>query len=430
MTIRWVFVAAATAVLGAPSSVAAQAPKKIAVVTFDQSGVNANLNDIFGRPDVQVGSGLAKLVGQRLTDAGGFELVEVSLPAGSAGDPSAAASAGRAAGADAVVTGTLIGFGNQSATAGVTAGPRVAGMRLGIGRRTTVAAVVLETRLVDVASGQLLTTTTGQGTASRSGVGLFVRVPGLISQDGQIDMTLPEYGSTLIGEATNQAVAQIVTEISSARGQIGTLSAPAPVAAAPAMAAPMPSGPVAMPSGPFAWAPYRFKGTEHFRYNVTKTEDNETSNGFYQLDFTPASPGQVRMRVQGQLGTDSYSSTVTVPVAQEGGSPMMMGMGMGQLMALGPVGIMLFNPTAWIFMYGHQLTVGDEWSSTSDGESVSVKVDATCSAAGQGGVLVVMRENGEVRHESCVAPEVALPLRVMMTTDDSRIEMTLTEYHP
>ena len=432
------------ALAGAAITLPAVAQKKIAVLTFDQRQVQNGFNDTFGRTDVNLGRSLANLIGRRVGDAGGFTIVEVSTIVPYEADPSVAAAAGRSVGADAVIAGSILGFGSQSGTAGVS-GPSVGGVRLGIGRRTTVAVVSMEARLIDVASGQMLALIPASQTANRSGLALFARVPGLISADGIIDMTKDEFQRSLLGEATNAAVAQLVTGVSGQTSRIGTMGAPsAPAApsasastpmranAAPAvaMSAGVPTGAVAIPSGPFAWAPYQFRGSEHFRYEVRQTEDNETKNGFYSLDFTPAGTGNVRMAVRGQLGDDETSNTVTLPVAQPG-QPVQMGMGMGQLMAMGPLGIMLFNPTSWIMLGGRQLTIGDEWSNRSGGESMSVKVERGCEHAGQGGVLVVTKVNNNVASESCLSPNVALPLRILMQSEGgNRMEMMLTEYRP
>lgn len=434
MRIRWLPRVAAVAVAGLlclPALLTAQT-RRIAVLTFDQSAVAGGFNEVFGRDNVNVGRSLANLVARRLGEAGGFEIVEVSGAIPFTMDPAAAAAAGRGAGADAVLAGSIQAYGSQSSTAGVR-GPRIGGVRLGAGRRSTVAAVMVEVRLIDVRSSTMLGVIPAQQTANRSGLALFAEVPDLISADGMIDMSREEFSRSLIGEATNAAVAQLVRDVVAARDRIGAVAAPAPAApvvAAPAVAAPVVTGPAVMPTGPLAWVPYQFRGTEHFRYTVTRTEDNRTENGFYQLDLEPAGQGQARMRVQSQLGTDASSATVTVPMGQGGSGQPMMGMGMGQLMAMGPIGIMLFNPTGWMFLYGRQMNVGDEWSSTSDGETVSVRVESTCSHAGQGGYKTAMRQNNQLRHESCLAQSVALPLRVLVADDDSRMEMTLTEYRP
>jgi hypothetical protein len=120
-----------------------------------------------------------------------------------------------------------------------------------------------------------------------------------------------------------------------------------------------------------------------------------------------------------------------MPLAEGGLSMPQMMMTFMPLSGSGPLFVALFNPTSWIVFGGRQLAIGDGWQNTQDGETVSVRVESQCTAAGQGGFLVVFRENAQVRQESCLSPAVALPLRVLLVqSDGDRIEMTLTEYRP
>lgn len=405
-------------------------PRRVAVMDFDQTQVQSSLREIFGRDNVNVGRSIARLIGTRLASAG-FQVVESSGSIPFTMDASAAVAAGRSAGADAVIAGSLVVYGTASGTAG--GGPRVGPVRVNIGRRTTVAAVSLEARLIDVQSGTVLGVVPANAQGSRSGLAIQIEVPNLIDASGLIDMTRDDFRRTLIGQFTEESVGQLVTGIVQMRDRIGTLgAAPAPVAAAPA---PPAAAPPARPSavavysgGPFAYTPYQFRGTERFRYTVSMTENNRTQTGFYVLELQPAGQGQVRMSVQGQLGGDQWSSSVTIPVGAEGPQSMM---SFGQLMTMGPIGIALFNPASWILMAGRQLNVGDGWSSSSGGESVSVRVENQCSHAGQSGLLIVVRTNNRVSMESCVSPGVALPLRSLMADEDGeRVEFVLAEFRP
>ena len=106
-------------------------------------------------------------------------------------------------------------------------------------------------------------------------------------------------------------------------------------------------------------------------------------------------------------------------------------MGMGQLMALGPIGLALFNP-AWSMMFmGRELVLGDGWTQSSGGHSTSVKVESKCQFAGVNGLNSVMRENQEVKSESCLSPNVPLPLGVTLRDGKSDMtEMKLVEFRP
>jgi len=76
------------------------------------------------------------------------------------------------------------------------------------------------------------------------------------------------------------------------------------------------------------------------------------------------------------------------------------------------------------------VSVGDGWSSSQGGETMEVRVESECQAAGQGGMLLVFRENGVVRTQSCLAPDIALPITTSMSDDDMVLELTLVEYRP
>lgn len=206
-------------------------------------------------------------------------------------------------------------------------------------------------------------------------------------------------------------------------------AAPAPAPAQPAPAGGGGGG--ALPalysapiSGAFAWTAYGFKGTEHFKYDVSQTEERQTKTGSYTLDARPAAGGRFRLTVDGRLGEDSYGSSVTLGPNE--GVPMM------QLAALGPVGITLFSPM-WGFLFmGHEWEVGSYWTSTQGGQSNSFKVESTCQYAGVSGLRGVLRQNQKVILDMCVSPNVALPLAVTMNDEDgsTSTSMKLVEFRP
>ena len=395
-------------VLGAATAVAQDAPaqKRLEVEAFDQLGVASSVDDLFGK-GYDLGTGIAKLVRQQLAAMGA--------------DTAAGSPLG-------TVSGTIITFGRAEGQ-GDVAGVSIARVRVGLGRRQEKALVALEARLTDVASGEILTMATGQGESSKGGMNLFARTRGGTDL-ASLDLSGEEFRKTSLGDATHQAIEALCKEIMAAADRLGTIAVaaqpeptPEPAPVSPPSVQPAVSGGGVV--GSFAWAPYMFRGTEHFKYDVRRTEDGTPTAGFYQLDFQPAGENRVRMKAQGQVGDESFSNTVTMGVGAQG-----MQMGMGQMMALGPIGILLFNPTAWIMFDGRELTVGDEWNYSSGGDQLSIKVQQQCSHAGQNGLLVVMQSNGETHQETCLAPEVALPLRMLMQDGNDRTEMTLVEYRP
>ncbi len=177
-------------------------------------------------------------------------------------------------------------------------------------------------------------------------------------------------------------------------------------------------------TGPFTWGMYGFKGTEHFRYNVQQRDGNENKTGSYTFDARPAGGGRFTLSVAGNLGSDSYSSTVTLGPNE--GVPMM------QLIGLGPVGLALFNPVWMILLGGHQWEIGNGWQQTQNGKTTSFKVESQCAQAGVSGARGVWRENQTVLMDMCVSPNVGLPLAVTFNGDDgsSSTAMQLVEFRP
>jgi curli biogenesis system outer membrane secretion channel CsgG len=176
-------------------------------------------------------------------------------------------------------------------------------------------------------------------------------------------------------------------------------------------------------SGAFTWGMYSFKGTEHFRYNVQQRDGNENKTGSYSFDARPAGGGRFTLSVSGSLGSDSYSSTVTLGPNE--GVPMM------QLIGLGPVGLALFNPVWMLLLGGHQWEIGNGWQQTQNGETTSFKVEERCAQAGVSGVRGVWRQNQKSLMDMCVNPNVPLPLMVTFSADEgSSTALQLVEFRP
>jgi hypothetical protein len=181
------------------------------------------------------------------------------------------------------------------------------------------------------------------------------------------------------------------------------------------------SAPIA---GAFTWTAYAFRGSEHFKYDVTQNDGGEAKTGSYTFDAQPAGTGRFRLTIDGRLGEDASSSSVVV--GQGEGVPMM------QLAALGPVGLTLFSPM-WGFLFmGHQWEVGSFWSTTQNGETNSFKVESTCAYSGVQGLRGIMRQNNKPIIDMCVSPNVALPLAVTLNDEDgsSSTVMKLVEFRP
>ncbi|HTR98775.1 MAG TPA: CsgG/HfaB family protein [Bacteroidota bacterium] len=419
-------------VLGLAASPLAAQKKKLAVMDFDYSQVRSSVTDIFGS-DVDIGKAIADLVYAALQKDGSYDLVpRQPTPAANRQNAGAAQTLAQQTGADAVVMGTVVAYGKQT---GQTAGISIGG--IGLGKKTTIAFVSLSTQLITAAAPAPAAMAAGQGDAKGSGTSLLgnVNVAGLAA-NGEINMSGSDYAKTTIGQATQKAVDDLRASIVS---QAGQLAAAKPAPSAPAMPS-MPSAPVAttpsVPSGPlpatyttpvtapFAWLPYNFQGTEHFKYTVSMVEDRIPKPGLYTLDASK-NGANIMINVVWSLGTDHGSGTLIFQPGQAMISPM-------QLMSLGPAGALLFNPALGFMFMGQQWAIGSQWSMTHDNETVEFKVESACSQAGVQGVRGVMRKDNAVVMDMCVSPNVGLPLSESFNNDDgsAHFSMTAIEFHP
>jgi hypothetical protein len=177
------------------------------------------------------------------------------------------------------------------------------------------------------------------------------------------------------------------------------------------------------------WNLYDFNGTEFFQYDVTIVDEEEgTQEGFFTLDLETSEEGQITLEFGGELGGNTFQSTVTVDDADE-----IMGTLMSQMMfnpAAAPLSFTLFAPWMTMFFMGTGFQSGSSWSYTDDdGAQVSFSVGEECEYAGITGTQATMMENDEIVSEICVSQDVALPLMIYFSDDgEDTYEITLTEY--
>lgn len=180
------------------------------------------------------------------------------------------------------------------------------------------------------------------------------------------------------------------------------------------------------------WKPYAFKGTEHFKYQITQKQEEETKTGEYVIDLSREGE-QYRIRIQGRFGGNEGSFSTTVSSPSEIGGTLMGQMFFNPWVA--PVTLTLFTPTLLMLPFGGltmgSWEIGSHWKHKDEsGNEVSVEIPSACEHAGKSGRKLVVKENGEVVYETCVAQGVALPLYVKFRNKDdgSLYEAKLVEY--
>lgn len=210
--------------------------KRVAVLNFDYGTVSTGIAAIFGG-NVDVGRGIADLIVEKLvTDGrlGVYErkaidkiMAEQNLSNSDRADAASAAKLGRVMGVDAIVIGSITQFGRDDKTTKVGGGGfgGLAGRYGigGVGRKESKAVVAVSARLVATDTGEVLATANGQGESTRSGTTLLGSGGSSVGAGGAgYDMSSKNFAATIIGEATNKAITQLVSQIEAQEPRIPT----------------------------------------------------------------------------------------------------------------------------------------------------------------------------------------------------------------
>lgn len=217
----------------------AQDKKRITVMDFEFGAVQASANQIFGGNSQDVGKGIADMMVTKLVQDGTFKVIERQALAKIIGEqnfsnsdranPETAAKIGRILGVDAMVIGSITQFGreDQSHNVGGGAGGWLAGHYGhgvgGVGTSKSKAFVAIDARLVDTNTGEILAAAQGKGESQRSGTSLLGGGGnGSGGGGGNYSMGESNFDTTILGEATNAAVADTIKQLEASAGKIPT----------------------------------------------------------------------------------------------------------------------------------------------------------------------------------------------------------------
>jgi curli biogenesis system outer membrane secretion channel CsgG len=204
------------------SSLYAQDKKRVAVMNFDYGTVSTSVVQIWGS-NQDIGKGIADMLVDRLVNGGKYSVIErkaidkliaeQNFSNSDRADPSSAAKIGKLLGVDAIVIGSITQFGRDDKSTnlgglGAAAGRFGIG---GIGKKESKAVVQITARLVNVETGEILASVPGKGESKRSGANLVGGGgSGSAIGAGGLDMSNSNFGATILGEATNEAVTQVI----------------------------------------------------------------------------------------------------------------------------------------------------------------------------------------------------------------------------
>ena len=198
--------------------------KRVVVFDFDYATVQAQTAALF-RTNVDVGKGISDLLVRNLVEDGTYSVIErkdldrilkeQNFSNSDRADKDSAAKIGKLLGADAIIVGAVTQFGSETKNTQVNegAGGALASM-FGVAKKKTKAEVVVDARLVDIDTAEIVGVATGTGESSRESTILVnstatARGAGA----GSADFSNSDFQQTLLGEATSAAVTQLSKEL-------------------------------------------------------------------------------------------------------------------------------------------------------------------------------------------------------------------------
>jgi len=214
--------------MGSASIPAPQAKKRVALLDFDFGTVQH-----WWSGNWDIGKGIADLVVTNLVKDGTYSVIErkkldailqeQNFSNSDRANPTSAAKIGKVLGVNAIVVGSITQFGleDKSLNVGGIVG-KLGGFGGGkVGTKSGKANVVIDARLVDVNTGEIMAVASGKGTSKRSGLLLGGGGGGGGGFGaGGIDMGSSNFQDTILGEATRAAVEDLTSQLIGQAGKV------------------------------------------------------------------------------------------------------------------------------------------------------------------------------------------------------------------
>ena len=209
---------------------ATQAPqgrkKRVAVFDFDYATVKTNTAALFGT-DIDVGKGIADLLVKNLVTDGTYSVIErkaldkilaeQNFSTSDRANPASAAKIGKILGLDAIIVGSITEFGNETKNTkiGGGGGGGFGGFGVGgFGHKDSKANVMLDARLVDIDTAEILGVAEGKGQSKRSSTSLLGGGGNWHGfGGGAADFGSSDFQQTIIGEAVKAATDQMTAGV-------------------------------------------------------------------------------------------------------------------------------------------------------------------------------------------------------------------------
>ena len=204
----------------------AQEKKRVAVLDFDYGTVKSVVQAAYGT-DQDIGKGISLLLEQKLVQDGKYRVIdrnamekilkEQNFSNSDRVDPNSAAKIGRILGVNAIITGTITQFGRDDKHIGVSGGGYGGAFGHAIGglhKNEAKAVVNITAKMIDINTAEILAVATGSGESKRGGLGIGGGGGGWGGGGGgAVDMGSSNFANSIVGEATNAAVASLGQQI-------------------------------------------------------------------------------------------------------------------------------------------------------------------------------------------------------------------------
>jgi curli biogenesis system outer membrane secretion channel CsgG len=212
--------AATAAAAPAPSAATTQAEKKRVIVDeFDYSAVKTQVQAVFNTQQ-DIGKGIRAMLVTRVAQANKVVIVERAkiatitkeqdFNASNRVKQGTGARVGQISGADAMLSGDIVIFGRDDKKKSVKGGGLIGGVIGGIAssKNEDKAVVVIDYRLIDAETSEIIATGEARGESVRKGnaLGAIGGALGKGVAGVQVDMTSSNFAETIIGEATQDCV--------------------------------------------------------------------------------------------------------------------------------------------------------------------------------------------------------------------------------
>jgi curli biogenesis system outer membrane secretion channel CsgG len=203
----------------------AQQKKTMSIDPFDYSAVMTAVQSIFGTA-MNIGTGIQAMMTKRIAQDGRFTVVErrkvnevmreQDFAASNRVKQGTGARIGQIKGADLTLMGDIVVFGRDDRRVSGGAGAFVPGAGAAVGgyKAEGKAVVVLDYRIVDVETSEVVASGEARGESKRTSKGAGAAfLAGGVFGGGGINMASSNFAETIIGEATMDAVNKLAADV-------------------------------------------------------------------------------------------------------------------------------------------------------------------------------------------------------------------------